>query len=147
MRLVALYAKTDVIAQFGGGIYGSTHASPSLLRGTERAVAEADTTRIELSPATSSDVHRYMCRGGLPSAAGSSQRVWSHPDSARRMRIGYRVPDFSGAAAQERAPSTRLVDSVLLYQNAANQVPAMESHSGQVSLDSFTVLTPAIQPC
>jgi len=66
---------------------------------------EADTTRIELSPATQ------------PLA-----------QSRATVRVKH------GAAAQERAPSTRLVDSALLYQDAANQVPAMESHSRQVSL-------------
>ncbi len=42
-----------------------------------------------------SGVSRYMCRGGLPGSLGSHE-VSSSFRSARRMRIGYSVPDFSG---------------------------------------------------
>lgn len=40
-----------------------------------------------------SAVSRYMCLGGLPGSV-CSQRVARMPCSAKRIKIGYNVPDF-----------------------------------------------------
>src|SRR6266545_2343649 len=60
----------------------------------DRVTAGRERSRSRASSAPSA-VRRYMCRGGRPAAAAGSQRVSSSSRSARRIRIGYSVPDAS----------------------------------------------------
>src|ERR1022692_687802 len=57
----------------------------------ERLAFDGDSWRASCNPVA---VSLYMCRGGLP-AAGVSQRVSKSARSAKRIRMGYKVPDFN----------------------------------------------------
>src|SRR5271169_6500951 len=60
----------------------------------ERLAFDGDSWRANCNPEA---VSLYMCRGGLP-ASVVSQRVSKSARSAKRIRIGYKVPDFNPVA-------------------------------------------------
>jgi hypothetical protein len=69
----------------------SAHCRPR----TRTRRREDSCSRAKRTPA---EVSRYMCRGGLP-ASTVSQDDSNSVRSARRMRIGYKVPDFKPCCA------------------------------------------------